>query len=162
MGHHELDKLDAKILNLISRNARIPFLEVAREVGVSGAAIHQRIQKLINLGVITGTEYIIDPEKIGYETCAFIGVHLQSSQVFDQVIEGLEKIPEVVECYYTTGQYDLLIKVYARSNNDLLRIILSEIQPLGISRTETLMCFKDVFRKKLPINFSDEKGERKK
>jgi len=161
MGHHELDKLDAKILNLIAENARMPFLEVAREVGVSGAAIHQRVQKLINLGVVKGTEYVVDPEKIGYDTCAFIGVFLQSTQEFDKVIEGLEKISEVVECYYTTGQYDLLLKVYARSNKDLLRIIQAELQPLGISRTETLMCFKDAFRKKLPISFGDEKRRKK-
>jgi len=162
MGHHELDKLDARILNLIAGNARMPFLEVAREVGVSGAAIHQRVQKLVNLGVVKGTEYVVDPEKIGYETCAFIGVFLNSPQGFESIVEGLEKIPEVVECYYTTGKYDLLIKVFAKNNNDLLRIIQTELQPLGISRTETLMCFKNAFRKKLPISFGDEKGKRKK
>jgi Lrp/AsnC family transcriptional regulator for asnA, asnC and gidA len=161
MGHHELDELDSRILNLIVENARTPFLEVAREVGVSGAAIHQRVQKLINLGVVKGSEFIIDPERIGYDTCAFIGVFLHSPSVFENVVEGLEKIPEVVECYYTTGQYDLLLKVYAKNNKDLLRVIQAELQPLGVSRTETLMCFKDAFRKKLPINFSDRKGERK-
>jgi Lrp/AsnC family transcriptional regulator for asnA, asnC and gidA len=160
MGHHELDELDSKILNLIVENARMPFLEVAREVGVSGAAIHQRVQKLVNLGVVKGSEFIVDPERIGYETCAFIGVFLHSPSVFDSVVEGLEKIPEVVECYYTTGQYDLLIKVFAKNNKDLLRVIQTELQPLGVSRTETLMCFKDAFRKKLPISFSDEKGRR--
>ena len=162
MGHHELDKLDARILNLIAGNARMPFLEVAREVGVSGAAIHQRVQKLVNLGVVKGTEYVVDPEKIGYETCAFIGVFLNSPQMFESIVEGLEKIPEVVECYYTTGKYDLLIKVFAKNNNDLLRVIQTELQPLGVSRTETLMCFKNAFRKKLPISFDDGKGKKKK
>jgi Lrp/AsnC family transcriptional regulator for asnA, asnC and gidA len=101
--------------------------------------------------VIKGSEFIVDSEKIGYETCAFIGIYLTSPSTFDYVVQELERIPEVVECYYTTGQYDLLIKVYARNNKDLLRIIHSELQPLGLSRTETLMCFKDAFRKKLPI-----------
>ncbi len=154
MAQHELDELDEKILKLIVDNARIPFLEVARECGVSGAAIHQRVQKLTALGVVKGSEFIVDSEKIGYDTCAFVGIFLTSPSTFDYVVQELEKIPEVVECYYTTGQYDLLIKVYAKNNKDLLRIIHSELQPLGLSRTETLMCFKDAFRKKLPINFS--------
>lgn len=154
MAQHELDELDEKILNLIVGNARIPFLEVARECAVSGAAIHQRVQKLTNLGVIKGSEFVVDAERIGYETCAFVGIFLTSPSTFDYVVQELEKIPEVVECYYTTGQYDLLIKVYGKNNKDLLRIIHSELQPLGLSRTETLMCFKDAFRKKIPINFA--------
>ncbi len=154
MAYHELDELDEKILKLIVENARIPFLEVARECGVSGAAIHQRVQKLINAGVIKGSEFVLDPERIGYETCAYVGIFLNSPSTFDKVVKELEKIPEVVECYYTTGEYDLLIKVYAKNNKDLLRIIHNELQPLGMSRTETLMCFKDAFKKKLPIDFS--------
>jgi len=153
MAQHELDELDEKILRLILDNARIPFLEVARECGVSGAAIHQRVQKLTQLGVVKGSEFVVDAEKIGFETCAYVGIFLISPSTFDNVVKELEKIPEVVECYYTTGQYDLLIKVYAKNNKDLLRIIHSELQPLGLSRTETLICFKDGFRKKLPVNF---------
>lgn len=152
--YHDLDELDEKILKQIISNARTPFLEVARECGVSGAAIHQRVQKLTNAGVIKGSEFILDPEKIGYETCAYVGVFLTSPSSFDDVVKKLEAIPEVIECYYTTGQYDLLIKVFAKNNKDLLRIIHSELQPLGLARTETLMCFKEGFRKKLPINFS--------
>ena len=153
MAYHELDELDEKILKLIVVNARIPFLEVARECGVSGAAIHQRVKKLINLGVLKGSEFILDPEKIGYETCAYIGLFLNSPSTFDNIVGELEKIPEVVECYYTTGQYDILIKVFAKNNKDLLRIIHNQLQPLGLARTETLMCFKDAFKKKLPIDF---------
>ena len=154
MMYHDLDELDEKILKQIINNARTPFLEVARECGVSGAAIHQRVQKLTNAGVIKGSEFVLNPEKIGYETCAYVGLYLNSPMAYDDVVKNLEKIPEVIECYYTTGEYDLLIKVYAKNNKDLLRIIHSELQPLGLSRTETLMCFKEGFRKKLPINFS--------
>ena len=169
MGHHELDELDSKILNLILENARMPFLEVARAVGVSGAAIHQRVQKLNNLGILKGSEFILDSERIGFETCAFMGVILNNPSIYEQVVDGLEKVPEVVECYFTTGQYDLLIKVYAKNNKDLLRIIQTQLQPLGISRTETLMCLKEAVRKKLPVNFTAERrktpasaGKRKK
>lgn len=154
MAQHELDELDEKILKMIVENARVPFLEVARACDVSGAAIHQRVQKMTSLGVIKGSEFVVDPEKIGFDTCAFVGIFLTSPSTFDRVVKELEKIPEVVECYYTTGQYDLLIKVFAKNNKDLLRIIHSQLQPLGLSRTETLMCFKDGFRKKLPIDFS--------
>lgn len=153
MPYHDLDELDEKILRLIVDNARIPFLEIARECNVSGAAIHQRVQKLTNLGVIKGSEFIVDAEKLGYEACAFVGLFLSSPSTFDYVVKELEKIPEVVECYYTTGQYDLLIKVFAKNNKDLLRIIHNELQPLGLSRTETLISFKDAFRKKFPIDF---------
>ncbi|WP_294080980.1 Lrp/AsnC family transcriptional regulator [Proteiniphilum sp. UBA5384] len=153
MAHHDLDELDEKILRMIVDNARIPFLEVARACGVSGAAIHQRVQKLVGLGVIKGSEFLLDAEKVGYETCAYVGIFLTSPSTFEYVVAELEKIPEVVECYYTTGQYDLLVKVFAKNNKDLLRIIHDELQPLGLSRTETMMCFKEGFRKKLPIQF---------
>jgi Lrp/AsnC family transcriptional regulator for asnA, asnC and gidA len=157
MTYHELDEMDEKILNLIADNARIPFLEVARECGVSGAAIHQRVQKLINLGIIKGSEFIIDPEKIGYETCAYIGIYLNSPSNHQAVVEELQKIPEVVECYYTTGEYDLFIKVYARNNHDLLNLIHEKLQPLGLARSETLVSFKQAFRKRLPIHIAEEK-----
>lgn len=101
MAHHNLDLLDKKILRLIAGDARIPFLEVARSCNVSGAAIHQRIQKLTNLGILKGSQFIIDPEKVGYETCAYIGLYLQNPASFDDVVEELRKIPEVVECHYT-------------------------------------------------------------
>jgi Lrp/AsnC family transcriptional regulator for asnA, asnC and gidA len=156
MAHHQLDALDEKILRLIVNNARMPFLEVARECNVSGAAIHQRIQKLINLGVIKGSEFIIDNTKVGYETCAYIGLFLSSPGQFASVSEALEKIPEVVECHYTTGQYDLFIKIYAKNNQHLLNIIHQKLQPLGLARTESLISFKETFRKQIPINFEEE------
>ena len=159
MAQHELDELDEKILRMIVENARVPFLEVARACDVSGAAIHQRVQKMTNLGVVKGSEFVVDPEKIGYETCAFVGIFLTSPSTFDTVVKELQKIPEVVECYYTAGQYDLLIKVFAKNNKDLLRIIHSQLQPLGLSRTETLMCFKDGFRKRLPIDFASQQDD---
>ena len=147
---NSLDSLDKKILKLISEDARIPFLEVARECNLSGAAIHQRIQKLTNLGVIKGSQFNIDPEKIGYETCAFIGLYLKEPEDFDTVIEALKKMPEVVECHFTMSLYDLFIKVYAKNNHHLLEIIHDKLQPLGLSRTETLVAL-NVLDRQLPI-----------
>lgn len=151
MRHHDLDELDLKILKMISNDARIPFLEVARECKVSGAAIHQRIQKLTNIGVIKGSAFILDPSKLGYETCAYLGVYLKDPSNFKYVIENIYKIPEIVECHYTTGQYDMFIKVYAKNNVHLLKIIHDKLQPLGLSRTETLISFNEEFRRNAPI-----------
>jgi len=151
MGHHQIDKLDEKILQMISTDARIAFLEVARECGVSGAAIHQRIQKLTNLGIIKGSEFILDANKIGYQTCAFLGIFLKDPGHFGDVVEALNKIPEVVECHYTTGQYDMFIKIYAKNNRHMLSIIHEKLQPLGLARTETLISFKEAFRRNVPV-----------
>ena len=163
MGHHHLDKLDEKILKLISANARIPFLEVARMCNVSGAAIHQRIQKLQSIGVIKGSEFILDANKIGYNTCAFMGIYLKDANMFQSVVDGLNKIPEVVECHYTTGKYAMFIKVYAKNNRDFLRIIHEELQPInGISSTETIVSLSEAFQRQVPIDdldVSDDEDE---
>jgi Lrp/AsnC family transcriptional regulator for asnA, asnC and gidA len=151
MAQHQLDSLDKKILQLIADDARVPFLEVARACNVSGAAIHQRIQKLNNLGVLKGSQFIIDPEKIGYETYAYIGLFLKDPESFDIVAEELKKIPEVVECHYTTGGYDMFIKIYAKNNHHLLNIIHDKLQPLGLSRSETIVAFNAVINRQLPI-----------
>ena len=160
MAHRGLDKLDKKILCLIAEDARIPFLEVARECKVSGAAIHQRIQKLTNLGVLKGSQFIIDPEKIGFETCAYLGLNLKNPENFDEVVESLKKIPEIVECHYTTGEYDLFIKVYAHNNHHLLTIIHDKLQVLGLSRSVSLISYNAVIDRPLPIiDFPTEETE---
>ena len=152
MANQKLDKLDKQILKLIADDARIPFLEVARLCNVSGAAIHQRIQKLTNLGILKGSQFIIDPEKIGYETCAFIGLNLKNPESFDEVVEQLRQMPEVVECHYTTGDYDLFSKVYAINNHHLLNFVHDKLQPLGVSRTESLISFHQPIVRQMPIN----------
>ena len=129
----------------------MPFLEVARVCNVSGAAIHQRIQKLTNLGILKGSRFIIDPEKIGYETCAYIGLFLKDPEKFDYVVEELKKLPEVVECHYTTGGFDMFIKIYALNNHHLLEIIHDKLQPLGLSRSETIISFNAAINRQLPI-----------
>lgn len=148
---HRLDDLDKQILRMISEDARVPFLEVARACNVSGAAIHQRIQRLNKMGVIKGSEFVIDPEKIGYETCAYIGLYLKEPESFDQVVKELRKIPEVVECHYTTGGFDMFVKIYAANNHHLLTIIHDKLQPLGLSRSETIISFHEAINRQIPI-----------
>ncbi|PWD98120.1 Lrp/AsnC ligand binding domain-containing protein [Marinilabilia rubra] len=148
----QIDSLDKKILSMITHNARIPFLEVARECKVSGAAIHQRIQRLMNMGVIKGSEFIINPSKIGYHTCAFMGIFLKKASLFDKVVKMLEEIPEVVECHYTTGEYAMFIKIFAKSNEHLKRILHDKLQNIpGISSTETIISLDESFKRQLPI-----------
>ena len=160
MAQHYLDTLDKKILRLIAEDARIPFLEVARACNVSGAAIHQRIQKLSNLGILKGSQFIIDPEKLGYETCAYIGLYLKDPASFDVVVEELKKIPEVVECHYTTGGFDMFIKIYAINNHHLLEIIHDKLQPLGLSRSETIISFHAAIDRRLPVlDLEEESNE---
>ncbi len=151
MRHQPLDELDEQILKIVINNARIPFLEVARACNVSGAAVHQRIRKLTDIGIIKGSNYIVDPERMGYETCAFIGIYLKDPELFDDVVAALSKVPEVVECHYTTGKYDMFIKMYARNNRHLMKIIHDRLQGIGIARTETLISFTEGLHRQVPI-----------
>ena len=151
MAIQKIDKLDKQILRMVSEDARVPFLEVARSCNVSGAAIHQRVQKLTNMGILKGSQFVIDPEKIGYETCAYIGLNLKNPEDFDHVVEELKKIPEVTECHYTTGNFDMFIKIHAHNNHHLLNIIHDKLQPLGLSSSETLISFHSAFERQLPI-----------
>lgn len=160
MGQYRLDALDEQILKMIACNARIPFLEVARVCNVSGAAIHQRIQKLVNQGVIKGSEFVLDPERIGYETCAYVGLFLKDPGLFDEVTRALLDIPEVVECHFTTGSYDMFLKIYARNNHHLLSIIHDKLQPLGLSRSETIISFHEAIKRQMPILGRDEDVEK--
>ncbi len=159
MSHYKLDPLDKKIIELVLKDARIPFLEVARACNVSGAAIHQRIQKLTNLGILKGSQYIVNPEKIGYETCAYIGLYLKDPERFDEVVEALQNIPEVVECHYTTGGFDMFIKIYAYNNHHLLTVIHDKLQPLGLSRSETIISFNEAINRPIAIMDTPEEED---
>ena len=155
MNRQHFDSLDLKILNTLATNARKPYLEIAREAGVSGAAVHQRIQRLIANGIIAGSQCLIDPEAVGYETCAYVGLYLRDPSAVGHVVEELKRIPEVVECHYTTGRYDIFIKLFARNNDHLLHLLQHEVLALGMSRTETLISFKEVFSRPIPVTNKD-------
>jgi Transcriptional regulators len=153
MGYHSIDRLDKKILQLISQDARVPFLEVARECNVSGAAIHQRIQKLRSTGVIKGSEFIVDTYKVGYQTCAYIGITLSNIKLFESVVEELKRIPEIVECHYATGKFSMFIKIHAKDNRHLLQIILERLTRIeGVAHTETFQISLDeIFKRQLSV-----------
>jgi Lrp/AsnC family transcriptional regulator for asnA, asnC and gidA len=149
---HHIDELDKKILSLITKNARIPYLEVARECKVSGAAIHQRIQRLSKMGVITGSEFSISPKKIGFNTCAYVGIFLDSAHLYPEVVEKLKQVPEITQCHYITGGYSIFIKIYTRNNEDLKMLLVDKVQAIsGISRTETFISLEESFNRQLPL-----------
>jgi Lrp/AsnC family transcriptional regulator for asnA, asnC and gidA len=148
----QIDNLDRKILDIITKNARIPYLEVARECGVSGAAIHQRVQRLIRIGVIKGSEFKVDPVMVGFRTCAYIGVFLDHPGHYREVIARFREIPEIIECHYTTGNYSLFIKVYTNDNEHLRKILTDKIQTIpGIIRTETLISLEESINRQIPV-----------
>jgi Lrp/AsnC family transcriptional regulator for asnA, asnC and gidA len=149
----QIDSLDKKIIKMITKNARIPYLEVARECNVSGAAIHQRVQKLIRMGVITGSKFTIEPKKIGYKTCAYMGIFLEQASLYNDVLQELKKIPEITQCHFTTGNYSVFIKIFAQDNEHLKSILSDKIQLIsGIARTETFISLEEGFNRSIPID----------
>ena len=153
----KIDNLDKKILNIIMHNARIPSKDVAEECGVSRAAIHQRIQRMMEMKVITGSGYNVNPKILGYNTCTYIGVSLEKGSMYREVVQQLEDIPEVVECHYTTGPYSMLIKVYAQDNQHLMRLLNDRIQHIpGVTETETLISLEQSMNRQINIPIGDE------
>ncbi len=152
-NNFQIDSLDKKILSILIRDARIPFLEVARECGVSGAAIHQRVQRLTRLGIISGSQFNLEPKKLGYHTCAYIGIFLDNAQQFNDVFEKMVNIPEIVQCHYTTGQYAMFIKVFAKDNEHLRKVLGDKIQAIkGIARTETFISLDMLVDRQIPVS----------
>jgi Lrp/AsnC family transcriptional regulator for asnA, asnC and gidA len=149
---NRLDDTDLKILDIIINNARIPFKDVADEVGISRAAVHQRVSRMIELEVIVGSGYNINPRKVDFSTCSYIGIFLEKGGLFTEVVQHLEKIPEIVECHYTTGQYAIFIKVYAKDNEHLKEILSKQIQKIpGISSTETFISLEESFKRTIQV-----------
>ena len=147
-----LDAIDRKILKYLIKNARMPFLEIARECGISGAAIHQRIQRMTELGIITGSGYSVNPQLLGYSTCTYIGVNLERGAMYNTVVPELEKIPEVTECHFTTGPYTMLLKLYVRDNQHLMELLNSKIQMIpGVTGTETLISLDNSIHRQIPM-----------
>ena len=152
MSRLHIDNLDTKILQMLVDNGRKPFLEIARECGVSGAAIHQRIAKLQATNILEGSRALIKPTTLGYDTCAFVGIFLKEPEHFNEVVEQLKEVPEVVECHFTTGQYDMLVKIYARDNEHLMDLLNNKMQEIpGVTATETLISLEQSIKKEIPI-----------
>lgn len=148
-----IDALDRKILKVITLNARIPFKDVAEQCGVSRAAIHQRVQKLFDTGVIVGSGYQVNPKMLGYNLCVYVGITLEKGSMYNDVVRALEQIPEVVESHFMLGSFSMLIKLYARDDRDLMSLLNTKIQMIpGVSKTETLTSLEQHIDRTLPID----------
>ena len=148
----KIDKLDKKILSILSKNARMPFKDVANDCGVSRAAIHQRVQKLIEEGIITGSGFNVNPKSLGYNTCTYVGITLERGSMYKSVVEHIVHIPEIVEVHFTTGPYTMLIKLYARDNEQLMDLLNSKLQGIpGVVSTETLISLEQSLKREITV-----------
>ena len=135
-----IDGIDKIILKKLIDDARTPILSIAREVGISGAAIHQRLRKLEESGLIAGSKFVLNPKVLGYKTLAFVGIFLDAASKNSAAIKRLKEIPEVIESHYTTGNYAIFIKIRCRDNEHLMNVLNVEIQNIkGVARTETFI-----------------------
>lgn len=152
----KIDRLDKKILGILSKNARIPFKDVAAECGVSRAAIHQRVQHLVEDGVITGSGFDVNPKSIGYTTCTYVGLNLEGGSMYKNVVQRLLSIPEIVECHFTTGPYTMLVKLYARDNEQLMDLLNNQMQGIpGVVSIETLISLEQSIKREIPVHIDD-------
>ncbi|HKK12199.1 MAG TPA: Lrp/AsnC ligand binding domain-containing protein [Flavobacteriaceae bacterium] len=148
----EIDGIDKEILRALMEDARTPILEIARKVGISGAAIHQRLRKLEKSRLITGSKFIINPKALGYTTMAFVGIYLDKAMNNPEAVKQLQKIPEVLECHYTTGNWSVFIKILCKDNAHLMHLLNKEIQSIpGVSRTETFVSLQQQIDRQIKV-----------
>ncbi|QCE41465.1 Lrp/AsnC family transcriptional regulator [Psychroserpens sp. NJDZ02] len=147
-----IDGIDKKILRALMQDARTPVLEIARQVGISGAAIHQRLRKLEKSKLIAGSKFVINPKVLGYTTMAFVGIYLDKAMSNPEAVKHLKKIPEVLECHYTTGNWSILIKILCKDNEHLMHLLNNDIQSIaGVSRTETFISLDQQIERQIKI-----------
>jgi len=136
----KIDGIDKIILNQLMKDARTPILSIAREIGISGAAIHQRLRKLESSGLIAGSKFVLNPKTLGFKTLAFVGIFLDSSSKYKEAIKRLKEIDEVTESHYTTGNYAIFVKILCKDNEHLMKVLNHQIQNIkGVARTETFI-----------------------
>lgn len=153
MSSFHIDEVDRKILSMMVNNARIPFLEIARDCGISGAAVHQRVKKLEDYGVISGSRLIVKPSALGLNVCAFVSVFLAENNKYFEVITALKHIPEVVECHFVTGKACILVKVFCKDNEHLMEVVLNTITRIPyVLGTDTMISLDEPFERQVWIN----------
>lgn len=148
MSTYRIDSLDQTILSFLVKDARTPFLEIARECGISGAAVHQRVKKMEQNGIITGSRLLVKPCALGLNVCAFISISLSEDGKYSEVVRMLKQVPEVVECHYVTGRIAILLKVFCRDNEHLMNVVLNTIQQIPfIKSTDTMISLDEAFER---------------
>lgn len=152
-----IDNLDRTILSVLMENARIPYKDIAAKCGISRAAVHQRVMRLVEQGVVVGSSFEISPKSVGYSTCTYVGLNLERGSMYRDVVARLEEIPEIVECHFTTGPYTMLVKLYARDNEQLMDLLNTQMQGIpGVVSTETLISLEQSIKRHLPVRSGEE------
>lgn len=150
---YQIDKFDKSILMRLLHDARKPFLEIARELNVVGGTIHQRVERMREAGIIKGFSTLIQAEKVGFGIQAFVGVHVNQASDIENVVTQIKKIPQVTEAHYTTGNYALLIRVFARNMDDYYNLLTKKLQKIeGVRSTESFMCMASPIARPLPVD----------
>lgn len=150
MGSYQIDDIDRKILSFLVKDARMAYLEIARECGLSGAAIHQRVRKLEENGVITGSRLLVKPSAIGLNVCAYVSIAISEANKYPEVVNSLKKIPEVVECHFVTGKSAILVKLYCLDNDHLMQVLLNTIQNIPyVQSTDTMISLDEAFERQV-------------
>jgi len=150
--YSDIDNTDLRILSLLMENAALPYTEIGKRVFVSGGTVHVRMKKLEQMGIVRGSQLVIDPAKLGWDISAFLGIYLDKSSLYEQVATELESIPEVVNIHYTTGIYSIFIKIVCRDTGHLREILHDKIQKVnGIQRTETFISLEERINRSIPL-----------
>ena len=150
MANYQIDETDRKILSFLVNNARMPYLEIARGCGISGAAVHQRVKKMEAMGIISGSRMVIKPSAIGLNVCAFISVNLSEDNKYPEAVAALKHVPEIVECHFITGQAALFLKVYCFDNEHLMDILMNTIQRIPyVVSTNTIISLDQAFEREV-------------
>ncbi|WP_207428397.1 Lrp/AsnC ligand binding domain-containing protein [Pedobacter sp. SYSU D00535] len=149
----EIDNLDIQILSLLMEDATIPYTEIAKRLIVSGGTIHVRMKKMQDLGIIKGSNLLVDAQKIGYDVCAFLGIFLEKGSIYKDAVEKLRKVKEIVELHYCTGAYSMFAKIICRDTNHLREVLNDSIQSVeGIQRTETFISLEESIKRQISLN----------
>ena len=147
-----LDGIDKTILNFLMEDAKKPILEIAKKIGITGAAVHQRLRKLEKSGLIEGSRMMLDARLLGYKTMAFVGIYLDKAVSNPQAVKKLSEIPEVIECHYTTGNWSIFLKILCKDNEHLMQVLNKDIQAIdGVSRTETFISLNQQINRQIKI-----------
>jgi Lrp/AsnC family transcriptional regulator for asnA, asnC and gidA len=148
----DIDQLDRRILAILMKDAVVPYTEIAKQLDVSAGTIHVRMKKMMEMGLVTGSQLTIDPTLVGYDICAFIGIFLEKGSVYENVKEQMKTIPEIVEMHYTTGVYSIFAKVLCRDTAHLRFVLNEKVQAIpGIQRTETFITLEQGFSRQINI-----------
>jgi Lrp/AsnC family transcriptional regulator, regulator for asnA, asnC and gidA len=149
---HQFDPVDLDLMEALTENARVPFSQLAQQMGLSNSLVHARVRKLKEAGVLTQPTYRVQPEALGYETCAFTQLMLTHARFLSPVVRKLEKIPEIVDCVNISGRYAVMVKIYATNNAHLRDVVYEKIQTIeGVEGTNTTVAFETPFSRGVPI-----------